>query len=155
MRLENINIQHESFAAEGAQYLIGMLDHDLMTRYPGQRVNVTKSSEFEHDKSLFLVARSDGVPVACGGLVYIDENTCEIRRMFTEPSSRGRGMAKMILQKLEEGAKEHGFHLIQLETGRHQPEAIILYEHSGYSRVPCFRQFEGSPHSHCYEKRIS
>ncbi len=154
MRIENVTIAAEGFRSEAAHYLIGMLDNDLMHRYPGIKINAAKAAEFEKEKSIFVIARNDGVPIGCGGLVPIDENTCEVKRMFVEPYSRGRGVAKMILLELEKHAVEQGFSLIQLETGQHQPEAIIMYEHNGYKRVPCFRQYENNPHSHCYEKAI-
>jgi putative acetyltransferase len=154
MRIENITLATEGFRSEAAQYLMGMLDNDLTHRYPGKKINTPKPDGFEHEKSVFVIARNDGVPVACGGLVYINDDVCEIKRMFTEPGSRGSGLAKMILLELERHAKEQGFKAIQLETGKHQPEAIIMYEHNGYQSVPCFRKYENSPHSHCYEKKI-
>jgi GNAT superfamily N-acetyltransferase len=154
MRIENVTISAEGFHSEAAHYLIGMLDNDLTHRYPGLKINAPKAEEFEREKSFFVIARNDGVPIGCGGLVNIDENTCEVKRMFVEPYSRGRGVAKMILLELERLAKESGFSLVQLETGQHQPEAIIMYEHNGYSRIPCFRQYKENPHSHCYEKSI-
>ena len=154
MRMENVTIKPEAFTSKGAQYLIAMLENDLKHRYIGQSINAAKPAKFEHEKSLFLVARKNGEPIGCGGLVYVDEETCEIKRMFVEPHSRGCGIAKKILLVLEEYALEKGFKEIQLETGQHQPEAIVLYEHSGYTRIPCFRQFDGNPHSHCYEKKI-
>lgn len=154
MRIENITVKSEAYTSEAARYLIGMLDNGLIHRFPGKNSGSEPSQNFGHDKSTFLVARNDGVPIACGGLVYVDDETCEIKCMFTEPCSRGRGVAKKVLQALEKHAIEQGFKIIQLETGRHQPEAIIMYEHNGYQRIPCFRQYVGNPHSCCYEKRI-
>ncbi len=155
MRIENVTVIAEGYHAEAAQYLIGMLDNDLTHRYPGRVLNTAQASEFEHEKSTFVIARNDGVPIGCGGLVYIDDDTCEVKRMFVEPYSRGRGVAKMILLELEKHAKANGFTTIQLETGQHQPEAIIMYEHNGYTRIPCFRQYKDNPHSHCYKKVVS
>ncbi len=154
MRIENVTISAEGFHSEAAQYLLGMLDNDLMHRYPGMIISAAMDKEFDRQKSLFVIARNDGVPIGCGGVVNIDDQTCEVKRMFVEPHSRGGGVAKMILLELERHAKEQGFKVIQLETGKHQPEAIIMYEHNGYERIPCFRQYDGNPHSHCYEKKI-
>lgn len=154
MRIENVTVAAEGFHSEAAQYLVGMLDNDLTHRYPGMKINAVNAAEFDNEKSTFVIARNDGVPIGCGGLVQVDEETCEVKRMFVEPYSRGRGVAKLILMELEKHAKENGFKIVQLETGKHQPEAIIMYEHNGYKRIPCFRQYEGNPHSHCYEKVI-
>ena len=41
-----------------------------------------------------------------------------------------------------------------LETGLEQPEAIELYESSGYEGVTSFGYYSDSPLSRCYGKRL-
>ena len=41
-----------------------------------------------------------------------------------------------------------------LETGDKQPEAIALYESSGYARIAGFGHYRGSPLSRCFGKRL-
>ena len=47
-----------------------------------------------------------------------------------------------------------GFSKVRLETGQRQPEAIGLYESSGYAIIPAFGEYVGDPFSVCFEKEI-
>jgi len=52
---------------------------------------------------------------------------------------------------LEQEARELGSKRIQLETGSKQPEAISLYETSGFGRIPNFGPYVGEASSVCLE----
>ncbi|HEX4212739.1 MAG TPA: GNAT family N-acetyltransferase [Candidatus Dormibacteraeota bacterium] len=74
--------------------------------------------------------------------------------MYVAPLARGRGVARLILERLEAAAREMGVERLVLESGVHQGAAIALYERSGYERVPCFGEYATSPTSICYSKRL-
>ena len=74
--------------------------------------------------------------------------------MFVEPEARGRGIARLILRKLEELAREFQYDTLILETGNRQPEAIRLYEASGYHRIPRYGRYIHRETSTCFEKRL-
>jgi GNAT superfamily N-acetyltransferase len=59
----------------------------------------------------------------------------EIKRMFTLPKNRGRGLASAVLAELETWAKEMLYKTCILETGKGQPEAIKLYKKK---RLPAY-----------------
>ena len=69
----------------------------------------------------------------------------EIKRMYVVPSARGRGLARGLLTGLEVSAREAGADVMVLETGTAQPEAIALYESSGYVPVHRFGHYRDSP----------
>src|SRR3546814_9790787 len=58
----------------------------------------------------FLVARIDGEPAGCGALKPLGDGTAtgEIKRMYTVPDARRRGVSRAILLRLEEIAAELG-----------------------------------------------
>ena len=60
----------------------------------------------------------------------------------------------MILHELETWAKELGYEKCYLETGIKMPEAIKLYEKSGYSLIPNYGQYIGVETSRCFEKQL-
>ena len=51
-------------------------------------------------------------------------------------------------------ARELGYTWLQLETGDVQPEAIGLYESSGWTRVPNYGQYEDDPRSLCFGRSV-
>src|SRR6185503_16299650 len=96
-----------------------------------------------------------GNPVACGAFRPLEGNVAEIKRMFVVPDHRGRGYSKAILRELERLARENGYTTVRLETGDRQPEAIGLYQRSGYHRIPNFGIYVEDQRSVCFEKQLS
>lgn len=86
----------------------------------------------------FLVVWEDGVPVAGGGLKRLDDEACEIKRMFVAPQARGRGHASRLLKGLEDEARGLGYRVARLDTGEHQPQAQAMYERAGYAPIGNF-----------------
>ncbi|MET0392537.1 MAG: GNAT family N-acetyltransferase [Chitinophagaceae bacterium] len=101
-----------------------------------------------------VVAYADRQPVACGAIKEIAPGTMEVKRMYTLPANRGQGLAGRVLAELERWAAELGFSKCLLETGRRQPEAIALYEKSGYRIIPNYGQYAGVDNSVCFEKTL-
>lgn len=92
--------------------------------------------------------------VGCGAFKPFDGLTVEIKRMYVRPEARGKGIAVAVLEELERWAREEGFDSAVLETGFKQPEAIRLYEKSGYSRIPNYGQYAGIENSLCMRKSL-
>lgn len=101
-----------------------------------------------------VVLYKDEQPVACGAMKPFDEQSIEIKRMYVLPLHRGKGCASQVLKELESWAKELGYTRTILETGKRQPEAIALYEKSGYARIPNYGQYQGVENSLCFAKNI-
>ena len=74
--------------------------------------------------------------------------------MYTSVESRGKGVASLVLEALEQWAKEQEFKQCILETGIKQPEAIGLYEKNGYHLIPNYGQYSDVEDSKCFKKMI-
>ena len=79
----------------------------------------------------------------------------EVKRMFTLPESRGKGIATKVLNELENWASELGYAKCMLETGKRQPEAVRLYQKNGYKQIPNYGQYINMDNSVCFEKLMS
>jgi putative acetyltransferase len=108
-----------------------------------QRHGLTLEQLFQ-PRIRFFVVRAGGVAAGCGG-VEIGAGDAEVKRMFTRPALRRRGVARALLQRLEEEARVGGATMLRLETGIHQPEAIALYLHAGFVRCAPFGRYAGMP----------
>lgn len=86
----------------------------------------------------FVVVVEDGRAVAGGGLKRLDDEACEIKRMFVVPEARGRGHASRLLKGLEDEARRLGYRVARLDTGEHQPQAQAMYERAGYAPIGNF-----------------
>lgn len=94
-------------------------------------------------------------PVACGALKAFAPGVAEVKRMYTHPEYRSKGLAERVLAELESWGAELGYEKTILETGVKQPEAIHLYLKSGYARVPNYGPYEGLQGSRCFEKKLT
>jgi putative acetyltransferase len=104
---------------------------------------------------IFFVAYDESeIAIACGALKHFDETTAEIKRMYVKPEHRGRGISKLILTRIEDEAKELNYNRLVLETGLKQPEAMSLYQKSGYKPLKCYGRHAIDPDSRCFEKVI-
>lgn len=131
--------------------LVRQLDADLAIRDGEEHsfyAQYNKTSELKH----VVVAYESGKPLACGAIKEYDPDIAEIKRMYTSPESRGKGIASGVLKALENWAVELSYKKCILETGKKQPEAIRLYEKNSYRAIPNYGQYAGVENSVCFEK---
>ena len=112
--------------------------------------------QYNHIDTLpyILVAYDEGQAVGCGAIKPYDSNTMEVKRMYTLPKSRGKGIASYILSELENWAAELGADKCILETGKGQIEAVHFYPKNGYRVIENFGQYAGVENSVCFEKFV-
>jgi putative acetyltransferase len=75
----------------------------------------------------------DGLAVGCAGVAIFDDYA-EVKRMYTQPAVRGRGVAKALLRRIEDEARAARKIVLRLETGIRQQEAIGLYKGIGFQQ---------------------
>ena len=123
-----------------ASRLLARYYDELAARFPGgfdrDRSVAVPSAELRPPSGCFLIALLDGREVGCGAVRKLDETTAEIKRMWIDPSVRGRGLGRGLLTGLESAAARLGCLLVRLDTSSHLPEAVGLYRSSGYSEIP-------------------
>ena len=94
---------------------------------------------------VFLVARRDGVPVACGGMLFLDDATCELRRVYVRPEERGSGVARALMAELERAASERGMLADTAGDGRPPAQGDALLRDARLQAHTAVRQARGQP----------
>ena len=112
-------------------------------------------ADLDGPRSVFVVAYADGEPVGCGALRPFDDDIAEVKRMYTVPAWRGRGVAAASWPSSNGTARAFGYPTMRLETGDRQPGAIRLYERSGYRHIPPFGPYVAWDDSVCFEKPLA
>ena len=133
--------------------LIELLDAafaELVARYGAEG-----RSQVKDGARYFVVLEEEGRAIACAALQTFDDNDAELKRMYVAPHARGRGLARLLLGTLEQTARTAGYAALRLTTGYLQPEAIALYESSGYTRTEPWGKYVSEPSTYCYAKRIA
>lgn len=99
-----------------------------------------------------IVARLGGAAVGCGMVRLLDTATAEVKRVWTDPSARGRGVAGAIMDRLEALARDIGAAAIRLDTNRSLVEARAFYLRRGYREIA---RYNDNPYAdHWFEKQI-
>lgn len=149
MDLLRTDSTHADFRA-----LVALLDADLAQRDGEEHAFYHQYNGIEGlDRAVVLYEGT--VPVGCGALKVFSGNALEIKRMYTHPDFRGRGVAGRVLRELEQWGAQDGFGRLVLETGKRNPEAVALYQKYGYTRIPNFGPYEGVENSLCFTKKVS
>lgn len=133
--------------------LVKKLDAELTIRNGREHSFYDQFNKIDLIKYVVLAYENEQ-PVACGGMKEYEPGTMEIKRMYTEPESRGKGIAGFVLTELEIWAIKLGYSRCILETGKRQPEAIALYKSAGYTIIPNYGQYVGVENSVCFENKL-
>lgn len=142
------NSEHPDFVT-----LVRLLDADLAIKNGEQNpfyAQYNKIALIQH----VILAHENGVAIACGAIKEYEPGSMEVKRMFTQPDTRGKGVASQVLAQLEAWAKELGYAKCILETGKHMPDAVHLYQKNGYVVIPNYGQYAGIENSVCFEKPL-
>jgi putative acetyltransferase len=133
--------------------LVKLLDTELAKRDGADHPFYAQFNKINKIKYV-VVAYENNKPVSCGAIKEYSPDTTEVKRMYTLPEFRGKGIATKVLIGLEKWANELSYGKCILETGKKQPEAIALYKKNGYKLIPNFGQYAGVDNSVCFEKEI-
>jgi len=146
-----INLKRTDSSNQDFTKLVKQLDADLAIRDGDDHAFYNQFNNINMIKYA-LVAYEGNIPIGCGAIKTFNSDAMEIKRMFVLPKHRGKGIAGIILNELEQWAKELGYTKCVLETGINQPEALALYHKSGFVRIPNYGQYADVPSSFCFEK---
>ena len=156
--VRNVHIRRSALASPDAAQLISALNAELKATFPepGATHFSLSGAQVMDGDGAFLVAYLDDVAVGCGALRRLDPATAEIKRMYVDPSVRGRGIGRALVEALEREARLLSVTRIVLETGTRLAPAIKLYEAMGFARIPLFGEYLSSPAtSLCFGKSIA
>ena len=89
-----------------------------------------------------LLARETHRLVGIGFLKPIENNTCEIKRMYVLPDQRGKGLGKALLTRLIAEAKDVGYTRILLDSACYMKSAHALYRSMGFTEIEYYAEGE-------------
>ena len=154
VRAATVTFQPADPASPAAREVVGRYFAEI-----GRRFGFDPSGETEKDTrvlvppfGVFVMALSDGEPVACGGLQAIAPDTGELKRMWVHDDWRGAGLGSRLLRHLEDQARALGKHAVRLDTNAALTEAIGMYQRAGYQAIG---RYNDNPWAtHFFEKRL-
>lgn len=146
------SIEPEAPDSPVARQIIGELEAELDPMYPEASRHGYSVDKLIAEGVDFFLVRYRGQPVGCGGIQLFGSEYGELKRMYIRPAFRGLGLARRLIDRLAEHARDQGVTVLRLETGIHQHEAIRLYERMGFRQIPPFDPYRPDPLSLFYER---
>lgn len=132
-------VQSSPTAPEAQSVLDGLIEeygirYGANSRPGGSRSEIDRypPQAFAPPLGNFLLLVRNGETIAGGAFMSHDDDTAEIKRIWTRSDLRRQGLARKIMQELENNAAELGYKRTYLTTGFRQPEAVALYISLGY-----------------------
>ncbi|WP_095588655.1 bifunctional helix-turn-helix transcriptional regulator/GNAT family N-acetyltransferase [Actibacterium ureilyticum] len=129
---------------------------ELQQRFEqGFDVNLSRdpdADDMRRPRGVFLIALSDGLPLGCAGLKGSGGPVAEVKRLWVSPAARGLGLARRLMTRIEDTARDLGIDTLRLDTNSALPEAVALYENAGWQRIG---RFNDDPYPDVFfEKRL-
>jgi DNA-binding MarR family transcriptional regulator/predicted N-acetyltransferase YhbS len=155
VRAATVRFEPADPASPAARVVVGRYFAEI-----GRRFGFDPAGETEKDtrllvppSGLFVVALSDGDPVACGGLQAIAPGAGELKRMWVHDEWRGAGLGSRLLRHLEDQARALGHGTVRLDTNGALTEAIGMYQRAGYRAI---ERYNDNPWAtHFFEKALA
>jgi ribosomal protein S18 acetylase RimI-like enzyme len=92
-----------------------------------------------------LLAVADETTAGCIALRKIDDETCEMKRLYVRDDFRGSGLGRKLIERAIEEAKQIGYKRMRLDTLPNQmPQAVNLYESYGFQKIEPYYE---TPHT--------
>lgn len=156
-RLTPPEVRDDRLDSRVADPLVRGLSAELLERYgvPDADPDHLTADALASPVGAFVVAWVEDHAVGCGGVRHYDDGVGELKRMYVAPAFRGRGVSRRVLTALEARARILGYGCLILETGIRQPDAMRLYETSGYAVIEPYGFYRASPLSRCYAKTLA
>ncbi len=80
----------------------------------------------------------DGILAGCIGLRKIDNDNCELKRLYVKPQFRGKKIASLLMKYIINEAKEIGYKHILLDTLPFLETAINMYKKYGFYEIESY-----------------
>ena len=100
---------------------------------------VNLPGEYSEPKgSIFVVEESKSVFVGCIALRPYSNEVAEIKRLYIQPSSQGRGYGMLLLERALDMAKAAGYKKVILDTLPTMERARNLYRVFGFTQIGAY-----------------
>ncbi len=95
--------------------------------------------DYSAPKGCLLLAIHNDKISGCVALRYIDDNICEMKRLYVKPEFRGLGIGKKLALAVIEKGKTLNYKYMRLDTIEFMKQAIKLYESLGFYEIEAYR----------------
>ena len=97
----------------------------------------TIQQNYLDNDGIFLIMLDDSQLIGTGAIRKIQNDICELKRLWLLPSYHGEGLGYRVLQELFSFARQRGYRRIWRQIDAvHQSRALNFYNHIGFYEIP-------------------
>lgn len=89
-------------------------------------------------RGCILFAESEGRVLGVVALRPLDDDACEMKRLYVRPEARGRGLGTRLAREIMAEARRLGYPAIRLDTHVSMSAAIGLYRTLGFREIAAY-----------------
>lgn len=109
--------------------------------------------KYREPEGVLLLLKIGGKACGCCALKPLEEKICELKRLFVLEEHRGRGISKVLMERILKEARERGYEKIRLDTLDTMKPAIGLYRSVGFEEISAYI-YNPLPGARYFEKRL-
>jgi len=96
--------------------------------------------DYASPEGRLLLAECGGSLAGCVALHKIEAGICEMKRLYLRPQFRGRGLGRILAEKIIAEARQMGYRRMRLDTvGPVMKDAVAMYRKLGFKEIAAYR----------------
>lgn len=151
----SVTIAIENPLSDDVRGLVAALNETALQLTPREFTHHMTVEQMAGPDMTLFVAREDGKAMAMGALRRHPNGVAEVKRMYTTPEYRGRGIGGRILSEIEAMARREGLAQLVLETGNNFDAALRVYARGGFQACGPVLDYPPSPYTAFFVKPLS
>ena len=100
--------------------------------------------KYEEPEGAFIIAKDNNCVVGCVGIRNIGNNICEMKRLFVNDIYKGKGIGKILVDKIIEEAIMKKYKIMRLDTLNTMEAALNIYYKIGFYEI---EPYYNNPHN--------